>query len=92
MATGVAHRLARSGFLVCLTEIPQPMAVRREVAFCEAIFEGEKAVEGITGRRVVGKEGVEKAWKAGEIPVVIDPECQTRTRPLARKPITSCAP
>lgn len=42
MATGVAHRLARSGFRVGLTEIAEPLAVRREVAFCEAIFAGKK--------------------------------------------------
>jgi len=45
MATGVAHRLTRSGFRVCLTEIPQPLAVRRAVSFCEAVFEGQMGVE-----------------------------------------------
>ena len=32
MGTGVAHRLTRSGFRVCLTEISQPLAVRRAVS------------------------------------------------------------
>ncbi|MCX5907097.1 MAG: molybdenum hydroxylase, partial [Deltaproteobacteria bacterium] len=52
MATGVVHRLARSGFRICMTEIPKPMAVRREVAFCEAVFDGEKEVEGRVAQRV----------------------------------------
>src|SRR4030042_2917154 len=56
MATGVAHRLARSGFRVCVTEIPEPLAVRRGGAFGEAVFEGQKEVEGLTAKRSAGGE------------------------------------
>jgi xanthine dehydrogenase accessory factor len=52
MATGVAHRLASCHFKVCMTETSNPQAVRREVAFSEAIFDSEKEVEGITAKRV----------------------------------------
>jgi len=78
MGTGVAHRLARSGFRVCITEIAEPMAVRREVAFCEAVFAGQKEVEGLVARRVAGKAEILRTWKEGKIPVVIDPECSIR--------------
>jgi xanthine dehydrogenase accessory factor len=78
MASGVVQRLVRSGFRVCITEIPEPMAVRREVSFCEAVFEGRKEVEGLVGKRVSGKEGVLRAWEEGEVPVIIDPECAIR--------------
>lgn len=74
MATGVAHRLARCGFRVCLTEIPEPLAVRRGVAFCEAVFEGRKEVEGLLAKRVTGREEIFAAWKEGEIPVIVDPQ------------------
>jgi xanthine dehydrogenase accessory factor len=74
MATGVAHRLARSGFRVCLTEIQEPLAVRREVAFCEAVFEGQKEVEGLLARRVGSREEILRAWERGEIPVIVDPQ------------------
>jgi len=73
MATGVAYRLARSGFRVCVTEIPEPLAVRREVAFCEAVFEGQKEVEGMVARHVAGRAEILRAWKKGEVPVVVDP-------------------
>jgi xanthine dehydrogenase accessory factor len=33
LATGVIHRLARAGFPVMATELPQPTALRRTVAF-----------------------------------------------------------
>jgi xanthine dehydrogenase accessory factor len=78
MATGVAYRLTRCGFRVCLTEISQPLAVRRAVSFCEAVFEGQKEVEGLLARRVVGKEEIFRAWKEGEVPLIVDPECTIR--------------
>lgn len=78
MASGIVLRLVRSGFRVCITEIPQPLAVRREVSFCEAVFEGRKEIEGLVGRRVSGKEEILRCWEEGEIPVVIDPDCATR--------------
>lgn len=38
LATGVAHRLFRSGFSIVMTELAAPMVVRRSVAFAEAVF------------------------------------------------------
>jgi xanthine dehydrogenase accessory factor len=78
MATGVAHRLARSGFRVCLTEIAAPQAVRRGVSFCEAVFEGRKEVEGLVARRVSGEKEILAAWDEKMIPLVVDPECRIR--------------
>ena len=41
MASGVTCRLFKSGFRkICMTDISQPQAVRREVSFCEAVYEG----------------------------------------------------
>lgn len=78
MASGIVLRLVRSGFRVCITEIPQPLAVRREVSFCEAVFEGRKEIEGLVGRRVSGREDILRTWQNGEMPVLIDPECAIR--------------
>lgn len=75
MASGVARRLVSSGFRVCITEISEPLAVRRTVSFCEAVFSGETAVEGLIGRRVSGSEGVRRCWGEGEVPIVVDPAC-----------------
>jgi len=78
MATGVAHRLFHSAFLVCLTEIPEPLAVRREVSFCEAIHEGQKIVEGVKAIRVEGEAEIQPAWAEGGIPILVDPQCRVR--------------
>jgi len=78
LATGVALRLLRSGLHVVVTELPQPLAVRRTVSFAEAVYSGEIIVEGLTARRVddpgdslrvlgiLGKQ---------QVPVLVDPGC-----------------
>lgn len=73
LASGVALRLHRSGFRVVITELPQPLAVRRTVSFAEAAYEGKHTVEGVTGR-LVQPEQVAAALEAGDIPVLIDPD------------------
>ena len=78
MASGVALRLVRSGFRVCITEIPEPLAVRRGVSFCEAVFAGRKEIEGLAGKLVSGREEILHSWESGELPILIDPECAIR--------------
>ncbi len=76
MATGVAHSLFRSGLLVCMTEIAKPLAVRRGVCFSEAIYDGEKTVEGIKAVRAREKVDIYAAWDDNSIPILIDPQCR----------------
>jgi len=74
LASGVAVRLFRSGFPVVITELAQPMVIRRAVAFAEAVYTGETAIEDVVARRV---DSVERIWptlKEGQIPVIVDPE------------------
>ena len=47
-ASGIAHRLFTSHLAVALTEIAAPMAVRRAVSFCEAVWDGVCTVEGLS--------------------------------------------
>ncbi len=78
MATGVSHRLASCHFRVCMTEVSDPQAVRREVAYSEAIFNQEKEVEGITAKRVGLANHISEVWKEGKIPILIDPEAKVK--------------
>lgn len=50
LASGVAWRLHRAGFRVVMTETSQPTAIRRAVAFAQAVYDGEVTVEGVTAR------------------------------------------
>ena len=56
LATGTAVRLYRAGFQVVMTDIAQPTAVRRTVAFCQCMYDGEAEVEGITARQAANVE------------------------------------
>jgi xanthine dehydrogenase accessory factor len=78
VASGVAHKLARVHFRVCLTETSQPLAVSRGVAFCEAIYDGEKEVEGVVARRVESVSEIPKVWQESQIPIIIDPEASVK--------------
>jgi len=78
LATGVAHRLWRSGFQVCLTELPHPLAIRRAVCFSEAIHDGEKTVEDVTAKRLVDVEAIHPTWKKGKIPILVDPKAEVK--------------
>jgi xanthine dehydrogenase accessory factor len=74
MASGVAYRLHRSHFKICMLEIPHPIAVRREVSFCEAVYDGEKEVEGVWAKFISTPEEIPSAWKKGKIPILVDPD------------------
>ena len=52
LASGVALRLFRAGLEVVITELDQPLTVRRSVAFSEAVYKREVSVEGINAKRV----------------------------------------
>ena len=73
-ATGVAHRLYRCHFRVCLTETDNPLAVSRGVAFSEAVYDSEKEVEGVVARLVKSASEIPKVWKENKLPIIIDPE------------------
>jgi xanthine dehydrogenase accessory factor len=73
LASGVALRLHHAGFKVVVTELPQPLAVRRAVSFADAVYQGIHKVEDAASR-LVKREQIPAVLEAGEIPLVIDPE------------------
>jgi xanthine dehydrogenase accessory factor len=78
IATGVAHRLWRSGFQVCMTETPNPLAIRRAVSFSEAVHDGEKTVEGVAAKRLVDVEAIKPIWKKDKIAILVDPRAEVK--------------
>jgi xanthine dehydrogenase accessory factor len=78
MASAVAHKLARSGFRVCLTEVPSPRAVHRGTSFCEAVYEDEKDVEGVVAKLVSSSEAVRGVWKEGKAALIVDPDASVK--------------
>ncbi len=74
VASAVAHRLCQSHFKVCLTEKPNPTAVNRGVAFCEAVYEEKKQVEGVVARLITSAEEVLPIWAENKLPIIVDPK------------------
>ncbi len=78
LGTGVAWRLCKAGFPVIITELAQPLVVRRTVAFASAVYDGEIAVEGVTARRAASIAAARHLLDDEMIPVLVDPACETR--------------
>jgi len=78
LASGVALRLHRAGIRVVITELPEPLAVRRTVSFSEAVYEGYHSVEGVNAQ-LIQREQLSVALEANEIPVLVDPDANILT-------------
>ena len=85
MATGVIHRLHGAGFPVLILEAEHPTAIRRQVALCEAVYEGVATVEGATAERIEDVGRIESVLASGRIPLLVDEvgESIARLRPAA---------
>jgi xanthine dehydrogenase accessory factor len=78
LASGVAIRLIHAGLRIVIAELPQPLAVRRSVAFAEAIYSSEITVEGITARAVKDPSDTLRILNIlgkQQVPVLEDPLC-----------------
>jgi xanthine dehydrogenase accessory factor len=75
LASGVALRLHRTQMRVVITELAQPLVIRRTVSFAEAIYAGSTQVEEVTGQRCESLSEIQKKWKLGLIPILVDPYC-----------------
>ena len=85
LASGVIHRLYRCGYKVLILESERPSAIRREVSFCEAVYDGEAFVEGVLSHKIKDVSECGKVWDLKEIPLLVDEtgESIARCRPAA---------
>ena len=74
LATGIALRLYRAHMQVVMTDLERPTAIRRTVAFSEAIVHGETVVEDIRASRAENSQDALRLVDKGVIPVLPDPE------------------
>ena len=73
IATGTIYKLVKSGFHVLILEIAHPSAIRRNVAFSEAVYEEKWQVEDMTCHLAHDIKEVEQIMKAGNPALMIDP-------------------
>jgi len=75
MASGVAWRLYMANFKkILMLETAHPVAVRRQVSFCEALHDQSQTVEGVKAKMAGGIEDIHMAWEQGAIAVAADPK------------------
>ena len=72
IASGAIQKLYHSGFKVLVLETETPSAIRRKVAFCEAVYEKEIEIKGIKARLVANDEEIKECWDSDILPVMID--------------------
>ena len=85
LATGTIYKLRKSGFPVLILETAHPSAIRRNVAFCEAVYQGAQTVEDMTCYFAESLEQAEALLREGKLAVLVDPmgESISRLKPLA---------
>ena len=75
MGSAVAWRIYMSNIRqILMLETPSPMAVRREVSFCEAVHDGCQTVEGVEACRADDDAAIREIWNREKIAVIVDPE------------------
>jgi len=85
IATGTIYKLYKCGFKVLVLEVSNPSAIRRNVAFSEAVYEGQQTVEGLTCYLASDLEETIVMMEAGKLTMLVDAkgECIPKLKPLA---------
>lgn len=85
LATGTIYKLKKSGFPVLILEVENPSAIRRNVAFSEAVYQGSHTVEDMTCHLAGSLEQAEQFLREGKLTVLVDPvgESVFKLKPLA---------
>ncbi|WP_233541797.1 selenium-dependent molybdenum cofactor biosynthesis protein YqeB [Coprobacillus sp. AF33-1AC] len=74
IATGTIYKLYQCGFDVLILEVAKPSAIRRNVAFCEAIYDTKKTVENLTCYLAHDRDEVKSLLSRHQLTLFIDPE------------------
>lgn len=84
LASGIALRLWRCGFQVVMTDLEQPTAIRRTVAFSECLLTGQVTVEGVTAQKATDAAHAKDLLTHGILPVLADPDaiCRQELAPM----------
>ena len=76
IATGTIYKLYKCGFKVLILEIEKPSAIRRNVAFCEAIYDKQKQVEDVTCYLAHDYDEAKQFLMENKVTLLIDPNAK----------------
>jgi len=80
LGSGCAARLHRAGFRLLMTELPQPLVIRRAVSFASAVYQEQITVENITAQLASNDDKIRAAWEKDQLPISVDPEANAVQR------------
>lgn len=85
IATGTIYKLYQCGFDVLILETENPSAIRRNVAFSEAVYEKSQTVENVTCTLAKDVPEAVRLLEQKKLPVLVDPlgECISMLKPFA---------
>lgn len=85
IATGTIYKLYKCGFRVLVLEVQYPSAIRRNVAFSEAVYEGKQQVEDVTCYLAADIGEAVRMMKSGKLVMLVDQKGESieRLKPLA---------
>ena len=85
LATGTIYKLRKCGFPVLILETANPSAIRRNVAFCEAVWQGKQTVEDMTCYKADTLPQAQQLLSEGKTAVLVDPfgEAIQELKPMA---------
>jgi len=76
IATGTIYKLVKCNYPVIILETPNPTAIRRSVAFSEAVYEKVTKVEDVECHLVESYEMALDFLEEGKLPILVDPQCK----------------
>ena len=84
IATGTIYKLYQCGFSVLILETDNPSAIRRDVAFSEAVYEKEQTVEDVTCYLAEDVAHALELLKEGKLVMLVDPlgNCIEQLKPI----------
>ena len=85
LATGTIYKLYKCGFPILILEVDKPSAIRRNVAFSEAVYQGTQTVEDVTCYDADSLSQAESFLQEGKLVVLVDPKGDSivKLQPLA---------
>ena len=85
LATGTIHKLVKCGFCVLVLEVENPSAIRRNVSFSEAVYQGQHTVENMTCFKAESVLQAKSFIEQGRLTILTDPygKAILQLKPLA---------
>lgn len=85
LATGTIYKLYKCDFPILILEVDKPSAIRRNVAFSEAVYQGTQTVEDATCYYADSLSQAESFLQEGKLVVLVDPKGDSiaKLKPLA---------